>query len=124
MSAFMSEGGPFMYLILILGVVALMLTLYRSARLLQGTAVSAASVNTVLYLGCAALLLGVTAQLTGLYMAASAIIRAENIAPPIIARGILVSFNTTLFGLYVFVIALLLWLALRALASRRSPANA
>ena len=120
MTSFFLAGGPFMYLILAIGLVALALTLYRIVTMMRTDRfIPSDAIRTILHLGVLALLLGIAAQLTGLYQAASAIIRAENISPQIVAQGILVSFNTTLFGLYVLLLCLLLWLVLRALASRR-----
>lgn len=125
MNSFFFAGGPFMYLILAIALVALALTLYRGATtLLRGRRIPAGAIRTILHLGVLALLLGITAQLTGLYQAASAIIQAENISPQIVAQGILVSFNTTLFGLFVLLLCLLLWLVLRAVASRRDARSA
>jgi hypothetical protein len=125
MNSFFFAGGSFMYLILAIGFVAFALTLYRGATtLLRGRRIPTGAVRTILHLGVLALLLGIAAQLTGLYRAASAIIRAENISPQIVAQGILVSFNTTLFGLYILLFCLLLWLGLRALASRRDGRSA
>lgn len=120
MNSFFLAGGPFMYLILAIGLVALALTLYRIVTMMRTDRfIPSDAIRTILHLGVLALLLGIAAQLTGLYQAASVIIRAENISPQIVAQGILVSFNTTLFGLYVLLLCLLLWLVLRALASRR-----
>lgn len=119
MTSFFSAGGPFMYPILFAGIVALGLTVYRAAQIIGGgRRVPAPAVRTVLHLGVFALLLGLIAQLTGLYQAASAIIQAENISPQIVAQGLLVSFNTTMLGLYVLLVCLVLWLALRALVQR------
>jgi hypothetical protein len=119
MTSFFSAGGPFMYPILFAGLAALGLTVYRAVQIIGGgRRLSPLAVRTVLHLGIFALLLGIVAQLTGLYQAAAAIIQAENISPQIVAQGMLVSFNTTMFGLYVLLICMLLWLGLRALAQR------
>ncbi|MCB2203331.1 hypothetical protein KQI65_01175 [bacterium] len=119
MNTFIANGGPFMYLILLFGCAALLLTLMRAARSLRGLPVERSQINTVLYLGFAAVLIGVAAQLTGLYQAATAILQATDISPAIIAQGILISFNSTLFGLYILLFSALLWLLLRAIVARR-----
>ncbi len=120
MGNFIANGGPFMYLILLAGGAALVLALLRARRSVSGQPVPAAQVNTVLYLGVTALLLGITAQLTGLYSAATAILKATEVSPSIVAKGILISFNTTMLGFYVLLFTGLLWLVLRALAQRAS----
>jgi hypothetical protein len=118
MGSFIADGGPFMYLILMTGAAAAVLAIVRGKRATTGSTVSTVEVNTVLYLGIAALLLGIVGQLTGLYQAASAILRASAISPPVIAKGILISFNTTLLGFYMLIASGLLWFILRALVQR------
>jgi hypothetical protein len=118
MGSFIANGGPFMYLILLIGAAVVLLAAWRGRRSFAGQPVRPAQINTVLYLGATALLLGVIAQLTGLYSAATAILEATAIAPSVVAEGILISFNTTLLGFYILVIAVLLWLFLRAIAHR------
>lgn len=122
MGSFIANGGPFMYLILLLGTAAVLLTVWRMRRSYAGQPVPAGQVNTVLYLGLTALLIGVIAQLTGLYSAATAILEATAIAPSVVAEGILISFNSTLLGFYTLVISALLWLLLRAVVQRHRPA--
>ncbi len=119
MGSFIANGGPFMYLILLIGAAVVLLTAWRARRSLSGQPAQPAQINTVLYLGITALLLGIIAQLTGLYSAATAILKATAISPSIVAEGILISFNTTLLGFYILVIAALLWLLLRAITHRR-----
>lgn len=120
MGSFIANGGPFMYLILLIGAAVVLLAAWRVRRSYVGQPVQPAQINTVLYLGATALLIGVIAQLTGLYSAATAILKASAIAPSVVAEGILISFNTTLLGFYILVVAALLWLLLRAVALRRS----
>ena len=122
MGSFIANGGPFMYLILLFAATATILAVLRGWRAVQGRPVTARQVNTVLYLGMTALLLGIVAQLTGIYQAATAILRATAIAPPIVAEGLLISFNSTLLGLYVLVFCAILWFLLRALQQRASAA--
>ncbi len=125
MQSFIHAGGPFMYPILLLAIIAAVLFVWRVAQAFRGDKTSlptALQARTVLHLGVCALVIGIVAQLTGLYRAATAVLEATEISPVILARGIQVSFNTTLLGMYVLVICMLLWLILRAVLAHRSAA--
>ena len=124
MSQFFNEGGPFMWVLLFIGIALLtsalrtFLTVFR-----KNETVSHARINTVVFLGCSAFVTGVFAQLLGLYSAATAILRATAVSPQIIAEGVRISFNTTLAGLGELTVAMLLWLVLRAVAMRNRAAS-
>ncbi len=123
MTQFLSAGGPFMWVILALGLVMLLSSTRSLVTILRRPGeVSRSRVNTVVHLGYTALVTGVFAQLLGLYQAAGEILRATAISPRVIAEGIFVSFNTTLFGLAVLFFSLLFWLVLRAMLERGSSA--
>lgn len=117
MQSFIQAGGPFMYLILLFAFIAAVLFVLRLIQVLRegGASVTTLSeARTVLHLGICSFLFGIIGQLTGLYQAAGAVLRATEISPNILARGIHVSFNTTLLGLYALGVCMLLWLVLRA----------
>lgn len=69
--------------------------------------------NAILFWGVIAGSLGITAQMLGIYMALTEIIKAADVSPAIIITGYQMSFITTLFGLYIFIIAAILWFLLR-----------
>lgn len=66
--------------------------------------------------GLFSLVLGILAQLIGLYQAFSAIEQAGNISPALLAGGLKVSMITTIYGIIIFLISYLLWMGLDYMA--------
>lgn len=62
---------------------------------------------------------GILGQLIGLYSAFSAIEKAADISPALIYGGLKISMITTLFGIIIYLISILIWLALDLLASKK-----
>lgn len=73
--------------------------IHRSQALLKG-------------IGLLALVIGILGQLIGLFDAFSAIQQMGQVPPAMLAGGLKVSLITTLYGLIIFIIAQLLWLAI------------
>ena len=71
-------------------------------------------------LGCT---LGFLGTVMGFTLAAGAIQRASSISPPVVFEGVKVALSTSVFGLLILAVALIGWLAIRALASRSRPAG-
>ena len=65
--------------------------------------------HSIIFWGAVSAVLGVLAQVTGIYNALNAIIRAREISPNVIARGFSESFTTTMFGLTVLIISAIVW---------------
>ena len=63
---------------------------------------------------------GILGQLIGLYSAFSAIERAMDISPAIMMGGLKVSMITTLYGILIYLTAILIWFVLDLLASRKA----
>ena len=62
------------------------------------------NLQTVKSLAVLILTLGVLGQVLGIYNALGAIVESTDISPKIVYQGFMISFNTTLFGLIVFVV--------------------
>lgn len=62
-------------------------------------------------IGLLALVIGILGQLIGLFDAFGAIQQMGQVSPAMLAGGLKVSLITTLYGLIIFIIAQLLWLA-------------
>jgi len=60
-------------------------------------------------IGTFALVTGILGNLIGLYGAFSAIEEAGNVAPAILMGGLKVSMITTLYGILIFLLSLLIW---------------
>jgi len=68
--------------------------------------------------GLLALVLGVLGQMIGLYSAFAAIEQMGSVSPAMLAGGLKVSSITTLWGLISYVICLLIYLGLSAVAKK------
>ena len=113
---FIKTGGPLMYVLVVLAIVLIVLTA-RKAMQLYGKAESDSNdlergLHAILFWGAFSAVLGVYAQISGIYRALMQIIAAADISPPIIAEGMAISFHTTLFGLSVFLLSGLAWFIL------------
>jgi biopolymer transport protein ExbB/TolQ len=55
---------------------------------------------------------GILGQLIGLMTAFSAIEKASDISPAIVAGGLKVSMITTLYGIFIYMLSILIWFLL------------
>lgn len=111
------QGGLFMWPLLILALTIIGLSVKKTLDLfvfqhldLQQKEMG---LNAILFWGVIAGSLGITAQMLGIYMALDEIRKAADISPAIVITGYQISFITTLFGLYIFIGAAILWFLLR-----------
>ena len=111
------RGGLFMWPLLILALIVIGLSIKKGLDLFVNKNLDLQQkemgLNAILFWGVIAGSLGITAQMLGIYMALEEIIKAEDISPAIVMMGYQVSFLTTLFGLYIFIGAAILWFLLR-----------
>jgi hypothetical protein len=125
MLTFFREGGVIMYPLVLVTLVVAVLAVRAWLRLRSGE-VSQATLGTgidaVLFWGAYAAVLGVLGTLVGISQAAAAISQAAEVSPPIVWMGIRIALSTTIYGLLVFAIALLLWFGLRHGHRRRLAA--
>lgn len=70
-------------------------------------------------IGLFALIFGILGQLIGLYGAFSSMAEVTSISPDILYAGLKVSMITTLYGIIIYLIALLLWFVSRQLIDKR-----
>lgn len=117
MFQFIAESGPFMVLLLIISVGLIILMIKKIVDIFVtkkelGTQ-DESSINAILFWGCISALLGILGQLTGLYLAIGAIAMAKDISPQIVLIGLKISFNTTLYGLWVLLLSSVVWFVLK-----------
>ena len=72
-----------------------------------------AGLNSILFWGAFAAVLGFLGQCLGIYNAMTEISRASEISPIVTAIGFYISFTSTLLGLAVLLVSALCWYALR-----------
>lgn len=121
MIAWFQSGGFFMWPILVAGLVSLVLAADAGRKLASGTAAGPAlrtRIDSVLFWGGFAALLGLFGTVGGIGQTARAIERAGDVSASLAWSGIRVSLITTAFGLIVLAVAMLAWLALRTARHR------
>lgn len=113
---FMSILSILFLLILVYSVINLLTILNRKngdVLKLQGRIAHIKSI------GLFTMITGILGQLIGLYMAFAAIENAMDISPAIMAGGLKVSMITTMYGIVIYLISLLIWFLLDLLAGRK-----
>lgn len=70
-------------------------------------------------IGLFSLITGILGQLIGLYAAFAAIEKVMDISPAILAGGLKVSMITTMYGMLIYLISILIWVVLDLWASKK-----
>jgi hypothetical protein len=113
---FIQQMGKFGYLLIMLSIVILALAIKKSADLFMRKNPSLyqleKGLHGILFWGVIAAVLGVLGQISGIYNALHAIVRATEINPRIVYMGFAQSFTTTLYGLTTLVLSAVIWFAL------------
>ena len=71
-------------------------------------------------IGSFALVLGILGQLIGLYEAFGAIQQMGDVSPALLAGGLKVSMITTFYGIFIFLMSLLIWFITDYIAGNRT----
>lgn len=72
-------------------------------------------------IGLFALIVGILGQLIGFYSAFSAIEEMGNVSPAMMFGGIKVSMITTIYGILIYLLSLLLWFLSSLIIERKVP---
>jgi len=126
MMTFFREGGVMMYPLLLVTIVMIVLSIRAWLRLGRGDAASVTlgtGIDAIVFWGGYAVVLGVLGTLVGVSMAAQAISMAGEISTTLVWQGIRIALSTTIYGLLVFAVSLLVWFALRARHRRQLAAG-
>jgi hypothetical protein len=120
---FMREGGYFMWLIALTGVVVLGFSAraFVDVRSTRPAAIAMTHVDAVLFWGAFAVAAGLLSTAVGLYQMAEAFERAGAVSTSLAWGGFRVALLPTQAGLLVFTLALLLWFFLWYALRRRMP---
>ncbi len=110
-------GGPlFMGILTILLLILLATAIIFAIYIINGKAQKSESFTHQLkYLksmGLFTMIVGILGQLIGLLMAFGAIERAGDISPQMIYGGLKISFYTTVYGILIYLLSILLWFIL------------
>lgn len=120
MFSLFNEGGPlFMTLISLAGLTALGLTIKIFMDKAAGRQSTKYTPGSILVVGSLSFMLGILGQAIGIYQALIAIQAAGDISPAMMFGGFKVSMIAPMYGLVIFVITLIIWLALAFLYPKK-----
>lgn len=113
---FIMGGTLFMSILTILLVIIVAVSAYYAVVIASGKSRDrenfAHQLKYVRSIGLFTLITGILGQLIGLFMAFTAIEAAQDISPAIMAGGLKVSMITTLTGMVIYLISILIWFVL------------
>lgn len=72
-------------------------------------------------IGLFAMITGILGQLIGFYQAFSAIERAGDISPALVFSGLKISMITTLYGIFIYLLSIVLWFIASLMFEKRIP---
>ena len=113
---FIMGGTLFMSILTILLVIIVAVSAYYAVVIASGKAREKANfahqLKYVKFIGLFTMITGILGQLIGLFMAFTAIEAANDISPAILAGGLKVSMITTLTGIVIYLISIVIWFLL------------
>ncbi|MEZ4703246.1 MAG: MotA/TolQ/ExbB proton channel family protein [Rhodothermales bacterium] len=124
---FYAGGQPFMSILTLLAIGALVTALKKGNDLfLQGAQPGAShtpAINLVLQLGLLAFFMGILAQAIGLFEAFQAIEAMGGVSPAMLAGGLRVSMIAPVYGLIILILSFTFWAVLRYRNEPKSSAG-
>ena len=113
---FVMGGSLFMSILTILLVIIVAVSACYAVVIASGKSKEKANfahrLKYVKSIGLFTMITGILGQLIGLMMAFSAIEKASDISPAIVAGGLKVSMITTLYGISIYMLSILIWFLL------------
>lgn len=114
-------GGPYMHLITIFGLVALVVAAWKIYEIVSKQTVSTKLLDLIRMSGSLALAIGFMSQIIGIVQALEAIKAAADISPQIVMGGAIVSFYAPIWGFIVFNISMLIYYTLKEIIKHKMP---
>ena len=113
---FIMGGTLFMSILTILLVIIIAVSAYYTFMIASGKAKEKSNfshqLKYVKSIGLFTMIVGILGQMIGLFMAFTAIEAAQDISPAIMAGGLKVSMITTLTGMFIYLISIVIWFLL------------
>jgi hypothetical protein len=117
MLTLMRDGGPFMWLLLLLFIMILGLAVRKFIQLIHTgdeiPSFTESGINAIVFWGAVSAVIGFFAHYLGIYHAMIAISRASDISPAIVSYGYSMSLIPVLAGLLIFLVSAIIWFLLR-----------
>lgn len=114
-------GGPYMYVITLLGILMLGIVVWKIVDLVARKTVSIKYLDLILMAGSLAAAFGIFSQIVGIVQALEAIRAAADISPQIVMGGAIVSFYAPIWGFFVFIISTLFYFILKEIIKAKLP---
>lgn len=99
-------GGPYMYLITLMGLFLLAVVVWKVFEIFSKKTVNFKLLDLILMAGSLAAAIGILSQIVGIVNALEAIRAAADVSPQIVMGGAIVSFYAPIWGFIVFVFSL------------------
>lgn len=120
---FHKAGGPFMGIITVMGVLMLVVAGIKIYQMAVLKHYDLKLVGLIRMAGLFAAALGVLSQIIGIVQALEAIRAAADISPEIVMGGAIVSFYSTIWGLTVLLVSLLIYYVLKEVIKQKMPGS-
>ena len=122
---FIMGGTLFMSILTILLVITVAVAIYFAIRISSGKASDKGNfryqLKYVKSLGLFTMITGILGQMIGLFSAFIAIEEAGDISPAMIAGGLKISMITTLTGIVIYLISIIIWFLLDLMYQKKYP---
>jgi len=116
-------GGPFMHWISIFGLIALAIAVWKIFEIVSKKQVNKKLLRLIKMSGSLALATGFLSQIIGIVQALEAIKAAADVSPQIVMGGAIVSFYAPIWGLIVFIFAMLIYYIVSEIIKAKMPGN-
>lgn len=113
-------GGPFMHLISIMGVIALLIVGIKVYRMVRRNEFDNRLLSLILMSGIFSLAWGMLSQIIGIIKALEAIRMAGDISPSLVYAGVILSFYAVIWGFIVFFICLVCYYILKEIIRNKA----
>ena len=113
-------GGPFMHLITIFAVLALIVVVWKIAGIISKKSINSKFLELIRMSGSLALAIGFMSQIIGIVQALEAIRAAADVSPEIVMGGAIVSFYAPIWGFIVFIFSILSYYLLKEIIKVKS----
>lgn len=114
-------GGPYMYVITLLGILMLGIVVWKIVDLISRKTAGLKYLDLILMAGSLAAAVGIFSQIVGIVQALEAIRAAADVSPQIILGGAIVSFYAPIWGFFVFIISTLFYFILKEIIKAKLP---
>lgn len=116
-------GGPFMHWITIFGLLALAISAWKIFEIVTKKQTDFKLLQLIKMSASLAIATGFLSQVVGIVQALEAIKAAADVSPEIVMGGAIVSFYAPVWGLMVFIFAILLYYVIKEIIKAKMPKN-